>query len=70
MKMLTVRSANLYRHDLYLLAWKQRQGMTTSNKHACWLLELASTFVLVVGAASQAQAQVTADGTLGWLIWL
>jgi filamentous hemagglutinin family protein len=40
--------------------------MTTSKKHACWLLELASTFVLVVGAiASQAQAQVTADGTLG-----
>jgi len=40
--------------------------MTTSNKHACWSLKLASTFVLVVGAiASQAQAQVTADGTLG-----
>jgi len=40
--------------------------MTTSNKHACCSLKLASTFVLVVGAiASQAQAQVTADGTLG-----
>ena len=40
--------------------------MTTSNKHACWSLKLASTFVLVVSAiAPQAHAQVTSDGTLG-----
>jgi filamentous hemagglutinin family protein len=40
--------------------------MTTSNKHTCWSLKLASAFVLVVGAiASQAQAQVTSDRTLG-----
>jgi len=54
------------REGLYLFAWRQRQGMTTSNKHACWSLKLAITFVFVVSAiASQAQAQVTSDRTLG-----
>jgi len=54
------------REKLYLFAWRQRQGMTTSNKHACWSLKLAITFVFIVSAiASQAQAQVTSDRTLG-----
>jgi filamentous hemagglutinin family protein len=40
--------------------------MTTSNKHACWSLKLAITFVFIVSAiASEAQAQVTSDRTLG-----